>query len=90
VGSATIAVRSLTARTASPALLAGSIGFHHIHHLASRIPNYRLRACFAENLELRQGVKRVTLWGSIKAARPALWDESAQRLVSFRQAARAA
>ncbi|HUH84001.1 MAG TPA: fatty acid desaturase [Stellaceae bacterium] len=68
----------------------GSIGFHHIHHLASRIPNYRLRACFEENLELRQGVKRVTLWGSLKTAHLALWDESAQRLVSFRQAARAA
>ena len=70
--------------------LTGSIGFHHIHHLASRIPNYRLRACFEENLELQRGVKRVTLWGSFKAARLALWDESTQRLVSFRQAARAA
>jgi omega-6 fatty acid desaturase (delta-12 desaturase) len=70
--------------------LTGSIGFHHIHHLASRIPNYRLRACFEENLELQRGVKRVTLWGSFKTARLALWDESAQRLVSFRQAARAA
>ena len=63
--------------------LTGSIGFHHIHHLASRIPNYRLRACFEENLELQQGVKRVTLWGSLKSARLALWDETAQRLVSF-------
>ena len=68
--------------------LTGSIGYHHIHHLASRIPNYRLRACFEENPEL-QRARRVTLWGSIKSARLALWDEEARRLVSFRHAARA-
>ena len=66
--------------------LTGSIGFHHIHHLASRIPNYRLRACFAENPELQHSARRVTLWGSLKATRLALWDEKTQRLVSFRQA----
>ena len=69
--------------------LTGSIGFHHIHHLASRIPNYRLRACFDENPELQHGAKRVTLWGSLKSTRLALWDEKTQKLVSFRQAARA-
>ena len=69
--------------------LTGSIGFHHIHHLASRIPNYRLRACFDENPELQDGAKRVTLWGSLKSTRLALWDENTQKLVSFRQAARA-
>jgi len=69
--------------------LTGSIGFHHIHHLASRIPNYRLRACFDENPELQHGAKRVTLWGSLKSTRLALWDENTQKLVSFRQAARA-
>jgi omega-6 fatty acid desaturase (delta-12 desaturase) len=68
--------------------LTGSIGYHHIHHLASRIPNYRLRACFDENPAL-QRARRVTLWGSIKSARLALWDEEARRLVSFRHAARA-
>jgi acyl-lipid omega-6 desaturase (Delta-12 desaturase) len=68
--------------------LTGSIGFHHIHHLASRIPNYRLRACFEENPELQHGIKRVTLWGSLKSVRLALWDEKTQKLVSFRQAAR--
>jgi acyl-lipid omega-6 desaturase (Delta-12 desaturase) len=69
--------------------LTGSIGFHHIHHLASRIPNYRLRACFEAIPEL-QAAKRVTLWGSVKAARLALWDEERQKLVSFRQARRGA
>jgi omega-6 fatty acid desaturase (delta-12 desaturase) len=65
--------------------LTGSIGFHHIHHLASRIPNYRLRRCFEDNPELQQA-KRLTLWGSLRATRLALWDEERQKLVSFRQA----
>jgi omega-6 fatty acid desaturase (delta-12 desaturase) len=64
--------------------LTGSIGFHHIHHLASKIPNYRLRACFNENPEL-QCAKRVTLWTSLKTVRLALWDEDLATLVSFRQ-----
>ena len=67
----------------------GSIGFHHIHHLASKIPSYRLRACYRENPEL-QRAKRVTLLGSFRSVRLALWDEATQKLVSFRQAARTA
>ncbi|HEV8016474.1 MAG TPA: fatty acid desaturase [Stellaceae bacterium] len=66
--------------------LTGSIGFHHIHHLASKVPNYRLRACFDDNPEF-QRAKRVTLWTSIKSVPLALWDEDRRRLVSFRQAA---
>ncbi len=65
--------------------LTASIGFHHIHHLASKVPNYRLRACFEENPALQQA-KRVTLWGSVKSVRLALWDEAKRKLVSFRQA----
>ena len=65
--------------------LTGSIGLHHIHHLASRIPNYRLRRCLKENSELHS-VNRVTLWESFKTVRLTLWDENTQKLVSFRQA----
>lgn len=64
--------------------LTGSIGFHHIHHLACKIPNYHLRTCFAENPEL-QCAKRLTLWTSFKSVRLALWDEDLAKLVSFRQ-----
>jgi acyl-lipid omega-6 desaturase (Delta-12 desaturase) len=67
----------------------GYIGFHHIHHLSSRIPNYRLRDCFADNPELRQA-KRLSLMASIRCARLALWDETSRRLVSFRDARRLA
>ena len=69
--------------------MTGYIGFHHIHHLSSRIPNYRLRDCFTENPELRQA-KRLGLMASVRCARLTLWDESSRRLVSFRDARRIA
>ena len=64
--------------------LTGSIGFHHIHHLSSRIPNYRLRECFEQNPELHR-VRRLGLWESLKCVRLALWDEERGSLMSFGQ-----
>jgi len=64
--------------------LTGNIGFHHIHHLSSKIPNYRLRACHEANPAL-QAAPRLTLWRSLKCARLALWDAETQRLISFRK-----
>jgi omega-6 fatty acid desaturase (delta-12 desaturase) len=64
----------------------GHIGFHHIHHLCSRIPNYRLAECCARNPELQRFAKRLTLRESLGCARLALWDPEKGRLVSFRQA----
>ncbi len=61
----------------------GNIGFHHIHHLASRIPNYRLMECFRQVPEL-QRVTRLTIRSSLRCARLHLWDEDAERLVGFR------
>ncbi len=60
----------------------GNIGFHHIHHLASKIPNYHLPKCFREVAELHH-VTRLRLMESFKCAHLALWDEAEQRLVSF-------
>lgn len=60
----------------------GDIGSHHIHHLSSRIPNYRLHECLADNAELRE-VGRITLRDSFTCLRLALWDEEAGRLVQF-------
>lgn len=59
-----------------------NIGYHHIHHLAPGIPNYRLRECF-ESSPLLQTAPRLTLWSSLRCARLKLWDEQAQRLVGF-------
>ena len=65
-----------------------NIGVHHVHHLCSRIPYYRLRQVLRDYPQLR-GVGRVTLWQSLGSIRLTLWDETRQKLVSFREAARA-
>lgn len=61
----------------------GDIGIHHIHHLSSRVPNYRLNDCLAE-IPALQTVNRIGLRESFDCFRLALWDESAQRLISFK------
>jgi omega-6 fatty acid desaturase (delta-12 desaturase) len=61
----------------------GNIGFHHIHHLRPRIPNYRLEQCFNEVPELRD-CKTLTLAESIRTAGMHLWDEEKKELISFR------
>ncbi|WP_363796355.1 fatty acid desaturase [Lysobacter firmicutimachus] len=66
----------------------GNIGYHHIHHLASRIPNYRLREAF-ESSPLLQAAPRLTLWSSLKCARLKLWDEELQRMVGYPKRVRA-
>jgi omega-6 fatty acid desaturase (delta-12 desaturase) len=68
-----------------PAVLhwfSGNIGYHHLHHLSSRVPNYRLRECFQSHPRLQEA-PRLTLRSSLRAARLRLWDEDAQRLVPF-------
>ena len=59
-----------------------NIGFHHIHHLDSRIPNYRLPDCFDAFPELRQA-QTLTLVGSLRCASLSLWDEDQGRLIRF-------
>jgi omega-6 fatty acid desaturase (delta-12 desaturase) len=60
----------------------GSIGFHHIHHLSPRIPNYYLESCYRDN-PIFQEVVPITLLSSLKSLRLRLWDEEGQRLVGF-------
>ena len=60
----------------------GNIGYHHVHHLSSRIPNYRLRQCMEEVPEL-QRVTRITFWQSLRCAGLKLWDEEQRKLVGF-------
>ena len=65
--------------------ITGNIGIHHIHHLAAKIPFYRLTEVLRDHPELRN-VGRVTLLQSLRCVKLVLWDENAGRLVSFRQA----
>jgi omega-6 fatty acid desaturase (delta-12 desaturase) len=69
--------------------LTANIGLHHIHHLCSRIPNYRLQECLDENPELREA-RRLTLAESLRCARLALWNEETGRMVRFRDLAASA
>lgn len=62
----------------------GNIGFHHIHHLSPRIPNYRLEECYTEN-EMFRKIKPVTIIEGIRALKLGLWDEKRRRLISFNE-----
>jgi len=59
----------------------GNIGFHNVHHLAPRIPNYRLEACYRQNPELHENA--LTIAEAFRSIRLALWDEDKKRLVGF-------
>ena len=62
----------------------GNIGFHHIHHLSSRIPNYNLEKCHNSH-ELFQEIEPLTFLASLRTLRFHLWDEDARELISFRE-----
>jgi omega-6 fatty acid desaturase (delta-12 desaturase) len=63
--------------------LTANIGIHHVHHLSSRIPYYRLPEVLRDRPELRD-VSRIGLWESFRCARLALYDEARGELISFR------
>jgi len=65
----------------------GSIGYHHLHHLAPRIPNYRLEACQHAFASLLPTDNALTIRQALGAARYTLWDETTGRMVRFRDAA---
>ncbi|MFN8001609.1 MAG: fatty acid desaturase [Acidobacteriota bacterium] len=62
----------------------GNIGFHHIHHLSPKIPNYKLEDCHKKT-PLSQEVKVLTMRTSLRSAGLKLWDEDRQRMVRFNE-----
>jgi omega-6 fatty acid desaturase (delta-12 desaturase) len=62
--------------------LTGNIGFHHIHHLSPRVPNYNLESAHYNTLEL-QNVPTITFSTSLKSLRFRLWDEDAQDFTGY-------
>ncbi|MFD1159763.1 fatty acid desaturase [Roseovarius aestuarii] len=62
-----------------------NIGIHHVHHLYSRIPFYRLTEVLRDHAELDR-CNRMTIRESLSCARLHLWDENSKRLLSFAQA----
>jgi acyl-lipid omega-6 desaturase (Delta-12 desaturase) len=63
----------------------GNIGFHHVHHLNARIPNYNLPRAHNENAMFHD-VPTLSLWDGLRAVRLKLWDEDRKRLVTYAQA----
>ena len=62
--------------------LTGNINIHHVHHLAAKIPFYRLPEVLKDYPELKD-TSRITFLESLKCVKLVLWDEAAMRLVSF-------
>lgn len=62
-----------------------NIGVHHVHHLSSRIPYYRLADVLRDHPELRE-MGRLTLRESLGCVKLSLWDENTRRMISFREA----
>jgi omega-6 fatty acid desaturase (delta-12 desaturase) len=64
-----------------------NIGFHHVHHLNPRVPNYRLQACH-QALPALQHAQALTIWGGLRALSFVLWDERREEMVTLRMARR--
>ncbi|WP_150524205.1 fatty acid desaturase [Roseibium sediminis] len=62
--------------------LTANIGIHHVHHLYSRIPFYRLPEVLRDHCELAK-INRMTIIESLKTVRLSLWDAKARRLIAF-------
>ena len=65
--------------------LLGNIGFHHIHHLNCRIPNYNLETCANDNPQFNQFVKVLTFRESFKCINNKLWSKDENRMISFKE-----
>jgi len=64
--------------------LTANIGIHHVHHVSSHIPFYRLQTVLKDHPELRE-VSRMTFLQSLRCVGLSLWDEAGQRLLTFKQ-----
>jgi len=67
--------------------LTANIGIHHVHHLYSRIPFYRLPTVLKDHPALAN-IQRITVLESLATVKLKLWDEQSKRLISFREAKR--
>ncbi len=65
--------------------LSANVGIHHVHHLASRIPFYRLNEAMRD-LPVLRSIGQVSIAESFSSVRLVLWDERERRLVSFKEA----
>ena len=61
----------------------GNIGFHHVHHLMPRVPNYRLQAAHRAEPAFAANVTGLTMWQALRAPSFTLWDEARGAMVRF-------
>ncbi|WP_078428099.1 fatty acid desaturase [Alkalihalobacterium alkalinitrilicum] len=64
--------------------LTGNIGFHHIHHLSPRVPNYKLEEVHNKHQALQE-VQTITIGSSLKSLRFRLWDENNKKFIAFNE-----
>ncbi|MBW5446039.1 fatty acid desaturase [Cohnella sp. CFH 77786] len=64
--------------------ITGNIGFHHIHHLSPRVPNYFLEEAHRHNPMLQE-VRSITLWSSLRSLRFRVWNEATKSFMGFRE-----
>jgi omega-6 fatty acid desaturase (delta-12 desaturase) len=65
--------------------LSGNIGYHHIHHLNSLVPNYELARCHHENPIFDQVANTLTFWQSLHCIYNKLWDEDKEKMIGWRE-----
>ena len=65
--------------------LSGNIGYHHIHHLNSLVPNYELARCHHENPVFDQVANSLTFWQSLRCVFNKLWDEDREKMIGWRE-----
>ncbi len=65
--------------------LTANIGIHHVHHISSRVPYYRLPEVLRDYPELKQ-IGRIGVLDSLRTVKLVLWDEASRKLISFREA----
>ncbi|PGM53321.1 fatty acid desaturase [Bacillus sp. AFS053548] len=63
--------------------ITGNIGYHHVHHLSPRVPNYNLESVHNNTLPL-QNVPTITLKTSLTSLKFKLWDEESKQFVGFK------
>ncbi|TBL77268.1 fatty acid desaturase [Paenibacillus thalictri] len=63
--------------------ITGNIGYHHIHHLSPRVPNYYLQAVHQDNAYL-QNVPTITFLSSLRALRYRVWNERTKKFIAFK------
>ncbi|MDX8365254.1 fatty acid desaturase [Cytobacillus sp. IB215665] len=65
--------------------LTGNIGYHHVHHLSPRVPNYELEKAH-NNTKPLENVPTITMAKSVQSLKYRLWDEQGKDFVTFKEA----